>query len=240
MSHFIFENSCIIIDLISAHTKSVKVTLLCLSLDKNYSSDLTKSCFWKQKFSFHFSTDHYFNNWSPFENYYTRYICDRHESMAIAVNFGDNEEVNQMLYEYDPIIEHALGISAENEDINYGAGSQAYVMFKLNLCSNYKYITIFNTWYYDTVTNGTDAIDNKKIVWHSNNKSCQQEYETTVKICNNLNVEGKFVTIEIGLMYPFFLRKGFDKRRRKCKNDCYEFKFIGLPVPSEEEAEDDC
>jgi len=82
---------------------------------------------WKTKITHQFTGQQYFDFWMGEENYL---IHDR-DTFALAINFGDSEEVSGYLLEYDKILKYVL--SLVDDSINYAGGYDNVKLLKFSV-----------------------------------------------------------------------------------------------------------
>jgi hypothetical protein len=198
--------------------KEFKVTLRILATCKYFHDVFISKNIWTNKLLYQYPNDYFFPNWSQFENYYIKYICERPEGcMAVAVNFGVKQTVDFRLFEYDNIIETVINLPLFNNDLN--TGCKSYELIKIK--PNKRFLTVYshNNVYGvgDTLeisSQNTMTIAEKKVEYYKN-AECWGKYY------------GKAIIIDLNETIPFFLKKGFDlKKEEKVRDLINQNKFI--------------
>lgn len=212
------ENLCSIIPLICAYSGNLNLTLKILRLNTYF--NLNAEPLWQIKFNTEYTHEVYFPDWTWFENYYSHFICNKENGfMAVAVNFGNNEDVDPMIFEYDKMIEYTLNMSRDNDDIRGECFGYELLKFKLNK----RYMTVAYPW-----RNYDIGVHSK---FFDSEKECAEEYTNFIRWCNKEKTEAQFVTINLNNLTPFFLGKGFHKKNVKGKGksaDISTFHFVSI------------
>lgn len=148
------------------------------------------------------------NFWTPEENY----LVQQKKRFAIAINFGSDNDVDEYLYEYDPILKKVLSLS--DDLIHNGLGYVQYDLVEFDVKK--RYVVIISDRDYQVsimgqFNNKTDAKNGIKADQTPPSKNYNPDADDDDDWCT-------YALIDLGKMTPYFFKKGTlsNKNRGKC------------------------
>ena len=144
-------------------------------------------------------------------------LVQERKPFALAITFGDYKEVENSLYEYDPILVDVLNLSTDI--IQYGAG---YSMHKIiNFDVDKQYVVVKD----DNISHKTFVLGQ----WTSHNEA----EENIKKDCSNLSDKNgendenytynEYVIVDLTNLQPYFFGKGIIAKQSKSNKNNGQF-----------------
>jgi len=167
--------------------------------------ELNNNDFWKLKCLTLFPKQKYLDFYTGEENYLIR----KRGEFALAVEFSDDCDCSNILFEYFDMLEEVLELSSDK--IDYGKGYDIHNFYKITLQK--QFIVINNNNFLEQYENELEALEiiKEDSIIHKNDK-----YINSVK----------YMIIDLKSITPYFWKLGSLSEKRKSIFKVYEFEDI--------------